>query len=236
MNKTQLTLACISLIAVSASAENATKGQVEKAAQKLAKEENYSWTTSTKEADGSSGRLGTIEGKTDKEKLVFLSFSPGGIPVEVYMKGEKGAAKALEGWQTFDEISETSGTAAAIVRYLRSYKTPAEQAAELAGKAKELKEKEGAISGDLNEDAIKELLLMGARRREGQEAPKTSDANGSVKFWVKDGVLNKYEIHIEGKVTSGDRVSEINRTLTVEIKDSGATKLEVPDDAKAKMS
>ena len=73
-----------------------------------------SWSTSTKEADGSPGRLSNIEGKSEKGGLTYLSFAVGGIPVEVYIKGTNGAAKATEGWMTLDEIAQTSGTAAAL--------------------------------------------------------------------------------------------------------------------------
>ena len=128
------------------------------------------------------------------------------------------------------------GTAAAVVRFLRSYQTPVTESASLAGKVNDLKEADGAISGELKEDAVKEMLLFGMRRREGQEAPKTTDAKGSVKFWIKDGALTKCEIKVQGKVTAGERESEINRTTTVEIKDVGTTKLEVPAEAKQKLS
>jgi len=216
-------------------ADSSPKEKITNATKQLGDQVNYSWTTSTKEADGSAGRLGPIEGKAEKGGVTFLGFSVGGLPVEVYMKGDKGTAKALEGWQTFDEIAQTGGTAAAVVRFLRSYQTPVTESASLAGKATDLKEADGAISGDLKEDAVKEMLLFGMRR-EGQEAPKTTDAKGSVKFWIKDGALTKCEIKVQGKVTAGERESEINRTTTVEIKDVGTTKLEVPADAKQKMS
>lgn len=212
------------------------KEEVTNAARQVGDKSNYSWTTSTKEADGSPGRLGPIEGKAEKGGVTWLSFAVGGLPVEVCMKGEKGAAKALEGWQTFDEIAQTGGTAAAVVRFLRSYQAPVAESSGLAGKVNELKEVDGALSGELKEDTIKEMLLFGARRREGQEPPKTADAKGSVKFWLKDGALTKYEINVQGKVTVGERESEINRTTTVEIKDVGTTKLEVPDEAKQKMT
>ena len=151
------------------------------------------------------------------------------------MKGDKGAAKALEGWQTFDEIAQTGGQAAAIVRFLKSYQAPVAQSATLAGNAKELKEVDGAISGELKEDAVKEMLISGARRREGQDAPKTTDPKGSVKFWIKDGALTKYEINVQGKIAVGDTEREINRTTTVEVKDVGTTKLDVPAEAKEKL-
>lgn len=217
-------------------ADSNSKEKVANATKQLGDKPNYSWTTSTKEADGSPGRLGAIEGKAEKGGVTCLSFSVGELPVEVCMKGEKGAAKALEGWQTFDEIAQTGGTAAAVVRFLRSYQAPEAESTGLAGKVTELKEADGAFSGELKEDAAKELLLIGARRREGQEPPKTTDAKGAVKFWIKDGALTKYEIKVQGKVTAGDRESDINRTTTVEIKDIGTTKIEVPAEAKQKMT
>ncbi|MEO7677704.1 MAG: hypothetical protein ABIV39_13165 [Verrucomicrobiota bacterium] len=217
-------------------AESGPKEALAKASKELANKTNYSWTATTKEADGSAGRLGNVEGKTEKSGLTFLGLSPGGIPVEVYMKGEKGVARALEGWQSFDEITKAGGTAAAIARFLKTYKTPAAQAIELANNVTELKEADGVISGELKAEAINELLLMGGRRREGQDAPKTTDTKGSVKFWIKDGALNKYEINVQGKITSSDRSLEIDRTTTIEINEIGSTKIEMPAEAKEKIS
>jgi len=231
-------IAVLGLIGLAAHGMSAAdfKQRVTHAAYQLGDKANYSWTTSTKEADGSPGRLGPIQGKAEKGGVTCLSFTVSEIPVEVCMKGDKGAAKALEGWQTFDEVAQPGGAPAAIVRYLRSYKAPVAEAISLAGKATELKEADGAITGDLKEEAVKEMLLLGSRRREGQEPPKTSDAKGSVKFWIKDGALTKFEIKVQGKVTAGENERDINRTTTVEIKDVGTTKIEVPEEAKQKLT
>ena len=103
-----LILGLIGMVAtVLPAADSSSKEKVTRAAKQLGDKTNYSWTTSTKEADGSPGRLGTIEGKAEKGGLTGLSFAVGSVPVEVFMQGEKGAAKALEGWQTFDEIAQT---------------------------------------------------------------------------------------------------------------------------------
>jgi hypothetical protein len=217
-------------------ADSSPQDKIISATKQLAGNSNYSWTMSSKEGDGSPGRAGPIAGKADKSGLTYLSFSIGAVPVEVYMKGPKGAAKAMEGWQTFDEIAQTSGTAAAVVRYLRSYKAPGVESAALSEKLKDVKEAEGTLSGELKEDAAKELLERGARRREGQEPPKIANPKGSVKFWVQNGALTKYEINIQGKVTTGDQESDVNRTTTVEIKDAGSTKLDLPGEAKQKLS
>jgi hypothetical protein len=57
-----------------------------------------------------------------------------------------------------------------------------------------------------------------------------------VKFWVKDGVLSKYEIKVKGTVSFNGNDRDIDRTTTVEIKDIGATKIQVPEGAQKKLS
>jgi hypothetical protein len=235
MNKALL-VGLIGLLAHTLSAaDSSPQDKLNAAAKQLGDKPNYSWTTTMKEGDGSPGRLGPIEGKTEKSGLTYLSFEVGGIPVEVYMNGQKGAVKAMEGWQTFDEIAQTSSIAAAVVHFLRSYKAPAVESAALGGKAKDVKEAEGVISGELNEEATKGFLEFGTRRREGQEPPKIENPKGSVKFWIKDGALTKYEFNVQGKVTAGERETDVNRTTTIDIKDAGTTKLALPDEAKQKM-
>ncbi len=77
-------------------ADSSPQAKITSATRQLGDTPNYSWTTTTKEGDGSSSRVGPIEGKADKAGLTYLSFAIGGIPVEVFMNGQKGAAKALE--------------------------------------------------------------------------------------------------------------------------------------------
>ena len=61
----------------------------------------------------------------------------------------------------------------------------------------------------------------------------TSGLKGSAKFWVTDGVLSKYENSIEGEAPGfNGQEMDMTRTTTVEIKDIGTTKVEVPAEAK----
>ena len=87
----------------------------------------------------------------------------------------------------------------------------------------------------MTEEGVKQLVARGPRRP-GAEPPEVSDAKGSVKFWVKEGVLSKYEYKVQGKMSFNGNDVEINRTTTVSIKDAGSTKVEVPDEAKKKLS
>ncbi len=214
-------------------AESGAKVQVIAAAKKLGDSANYSWTTTPNDESGSTGRnIGPIEGKTEKDGFTYMMLMPGGISVDVIIKGEKGAAKTLEGWQSFAEIEQAGGGGAAIARRIRKFKTPAVEAVDLVGAVKELKEADGAYAGELSEDKIKELILLAVRRREGQTPPDMKGIKGSAKFRLKEGALTKYEFNIQGKVTLGERELDINQTIAVEVKDVGATKIEIPDEAK----
>ena len=82
----------------------------------------------------------------------------------------------------------------------------------------------GLWSGDLTEEGAKSLLAF------SQTPPK--DAKGSVKFWVKDGTLVKYETHVTGKVDFGGNEQDTEVIRTIDLHDQGKTTVAVPDEAK----
>ena len=69
----------------------------------------------------------------------------------------------------------------------------------------------------------------------GGDALEVSDAKGSVKFWLKDGSLSKYEYTVQGTVTVNGDDHDVNLKNTVEIKDVGTTKVTVPEEAAKKL-
>jgi hypothetical protein len=239
-----LTLAIAGAIATSAYAAD-SKDDVIAAAKKLGAQ-SYSWTTTVKsEGAQGGGRFapGPIEGKADKDGVVCVTTKRGDNTTEAILKGEKGAVKTEEGWKTFEELRPAGGGGGGgqgqrnpgmfMAMMFRNFKAPADQAADLAAKVKEFKSQDGACVGDLTEDGAKALLVPQRRGgNQSQNAPEVSGAKGSAKFWTKDGVLCKYEIKVQGKVTRQNGEVEIDRTTTVEIKDVGTTKFEVPADAK----
>jgi hypothetical protein len=94
--------------------------------------------------------------------------------------------------------------------------------------------KEGDVySSDLTEEGAKKFLTFS---RQGSGGATASTAKGSVKFWIKDGALTKYEYKVKGTASFGGNDLDIDRTTTVEIKDVGTTKLNVPEEAKKKLS
>jgi hypothetical protein len=97
-----------------------------------------------------------------------------------------------------------------------------------------LKSADGAISGDLSEEAVTQRLSFGGGRG-GQTPPAPKNASGTVKFWVKDGAITKYQVHVKGTVAGRQGEMERDVTTTTDIKNVGTAKLEIPADAKKKL-
>jgi len=163
-----------------------------------------------------------------------LSISFNDNEMKAVLKGDKGAATMEGEWQSFSELANSEGPGRFMANRFRDFKAPAVQAAMLATKAKDLKKDGDVISGDLTEEGAKEMLSF--RGRGGGDGPTVSDAKGSVKFWVKDGALTKYEYKVKGKMSFNGNDIDQDRTTTVVIKDIGTTKVTVPDEAKKKIS
>ena len=235
-----LALATVGLFGVSLlGAADDAKADVKAAAKKLADQGNYSWAATSKMVGGTGGggggggRFGggATEGQT-ADGIVYLKSTFGDRTMHTAAKGEKVIVKGEEEWETPDADAQGPGRFAA--QRMRNFKAPAVEAADLADKAKSLQSKDGVTGGDLTEEAVKGLLSAG--RRPNADAPAPKDAKGSVKFWIKDGALTKYEYNVQGKVMGReDQEMSINRTTTIKIKDAGKTKLTLPEDAKKKL-
>ncbi|MDB6030710.1 MAG: hypothetical protein JWM16_1048 [Verrucomicrobiales bacterium] len=237
--KQSLVVGLMTLMAASLFAADAD--DVKAASKKLAGS-NYSWKMTTENAGGGGGgggrgRMGPTDGQIDKDGTILLKMTRGDTTMEAVLKGKKGAIKAEDSWTSLETAGEGDAQSPArfIARRLQSYKAPADEAQDLAGKVKELKKSDDTYSGDLTEAGVKELLTRFPRRG-GADAPSPTDAKGSAKFWVKDGVLSKYEYNVQGTMEFNNNEVKINRTTTVEIKDVGTTKVQVPEEAKKKLS
>jgi hypothetical protein len=223
-------------------ADSGAKDEVKSAAKKLAAKTNYSWRSTVESPDsGAAGtrfRIGPTDGKTEKDGFTILLMARGDNNVEAVLKGGKGALKGPNGWVGLAEAAEASAggqrnAGAFIARSLQSFKTPAAQVEDLVAKAKDLKKTDDSYAGDLTEDGVKELLTFGRR---GNNAPAPRNAAGTVKFWIKDGTITKYQFTVQGTISFNNNDINVDRTTTVEIKDVDSTKVDVPDEAKSKMS
>ena len=150
--------------------------------------------------------------------------SYGDNTTEIVMQGGKAAVTDSDGnWQSLTNLeNDSEGPSRFLVGMLRNFKAPAAQATNLVASVKELKQDGDAYSGDLTEAGAKAQFRFGS----------VTNPKGSVKFWLKDGLLSKYEYKVQGTVDFNGNEVDLDRDTTVEIKDVGATKVDVPDGAK----
>ena len=208
------------------------KDDVAGAAKSLAAKPNYSWHTTVAVPEDAPFHPGPTDGKTEKDGYTYVKLSFGDNTTEFVIKGDKAAVTNPDGaWQALSEMDSSEGPGRFVGMMIRNFKLPAAQATDIAGTVKEWKKDGDVYSGDLTEEGAKNLLLF----RRGSQAT-VSHPKASAKFWVKDGVLTKFEFKAQGSVSFNGNDMDVDRTTTVEIKDVGATKVNIPEDAKKKMS
>jgi hypothetical protein len=234
----------------------ADKDDVSAAIAKLAAADNYSWKTTTTNipapgADANGGGMrrggrgfgaGPTEGKAQKDGLMYVSMPGRGGVTEGYVKGTKGAIKAGDdgSWTSIAEATADDGgggfnIAAMTARRVQGTKSPADAAKDLLSKTKSVAKTGDFYTAELTEDGAKSLVTggFGGFRGGGDgQGPDITGAKGSVKFWVKDGMLSKYETDVQGSIDFGGNTRDMHPVTTIEVKEVGTTKIEVPADAK----
>jgi hypothetical protein len=206
-------------------ADSNPKDEVKAAATKLAEKPNYSWKTTVVVPESAQFKPGPTEGKVEKDGFMHVSLTFGNNPRHVVKKGEKVVLTNRDGdWQLLSEI-DSEGPGRFLRGMAQNAKAPADQARELADAAKELKKEGETIAGDLTDEGAKAQFRFG----------NVTGAKGSVKFWVKDGILTKYEFKTQGKAEFNGNEVDVDRASTVEIKDVGTTQVNIPEGAKKKL-
>jgi len=225
-------------------ADSSPKDDVTAAAKKLA-DTSYSWKLTQDFGANSPFQPGPTEGKVDKDGVIEVTSSFGDNTSVGYVKGKKVAAKTDDGWKSSEDYPEAGGGGGgggfdmgrfAVMR-LQNLKAPSAELQDLVSKTTELKKDGDVISGDLTKEGAESLLTFGfGRGRGGPNRPAPKDAKGTLKIWLKDGAVVKYETKASGKTTNrdGDEM-QTERTNTTEIKNVGATKIDLPDEAKKKL-
>jgi hypothetical protein len=223
--KKNILIGALALLAGSLfAADSSPKADVIAAAQKLAVTASYSWKQTVVVPESAQFKPGPTEGKTEKGGATYLKMSYGDNTTEIVMQGGKAAVTDSEGnWQSLTNLeNDSEGPSRFLVGMLRNFKAPAAQATNLVTSVKELKQDGDAYSGDLTETGAKAQFRFGS----------VTNPKGSVKFWLKDGLLSKYEYKVQGTVDFNGNEVDLDRDTTVEISDVGATKVDVPDGAK----
>jgi hypothetical protein len=212
-------------------ADTNTTSQVGGALAKLKSATNYSWTAVTK-IPNLPFEPGPVQGRAQKGGYAMVTQQFNDNTLEAVFKGDKAAVKNEGEWQNLDDAE---GMPAMMGGWLTASGTAADEAGKLLKNVPDLKAGDGGeLDGDFTPEGATELLTYHPR---GGEPTHPKNAKGSVKFWLKDGALTKFESHLTGKVAFGPDQDEqdFEITRTVEIKDVGTTKLEVPADALKKL-
>jgi hypothetical protein len=217
-------------------ADSSPKDDVTAAAKKLA-DTSYSWKVTQDFGPNSQFTPGPVEGKADKDTIWLSSSFQDNTSIGV-AKGKKVVVKTDEGWKTAEELGDGNGgfdMNAFMARRMQNLKAPAAEIEDLVSKSGELKKDGDVISGDLTKEGAGSLLNFFGRRR-GANQPEPKDAKGTLKIWLKDGAIVKYETKVSGTMPGRDG-EDVKREQnnTTEIKDVGTTKIDLPDDAKKKL-
>jgi hypothetical protein len=226
--KTHVLFSAMSLMVGSLiAADSSPKDDIIAATKKLGGQANYSWKTTVVVPESAQFKPGPTEGQTEKDGFTHLTLTFGDNTTQAVLKDDKAAVTNPEGgWQSLADLDNAEGPGRFLGRMIRNFKAPATQAAELATATKELKKDGDLYSGELTEDGAKAQFRFGT----------VSNPKGSVKFWVKDGALTKFEFKVTGKVDFNGNEFDVDRTSTIEVKEVGTTKVIVPEEAKKKLS
>ncbi len=221
-------LAATSLTALAAE----PKADVAAAAAKLNDKSSYAW-TATSEIEGGQWTPAPVNGKTEKGGFTHIATKMQDNDIEVAMKGEKVAVKTPDGWKSAAELEGNSEGRPNFARFFANQRTAASEVTNFLAKAKEVKSADGKFTVEFTPEGAADLASFRGRRQ-GAPAPKNASASAIV--WVKDGVIAKYELKTKSTITTQDGEDRtMARTTTVEIKDVGTAKVEVPAEAKSKL-
>ena len=243
----KLLLPCLAAAFATTIAQAAPADDIKAAAQKLADAPNYAWTRTTEIANSQFPSM-PIEGMTEKGGYTVTTMRFNENSFQTVRKGEQSVSQDREGnWLTSEErraqFANAGGGGGTAGRGSgrggfgfggSSQQNPAEEIKTLLDQAKNFKTADGAIVGELSAEAVAQRLTFGGRGR-GGDAPAPKNASGTLKVWLKDGAVAKYQTNVKGVVPGRDGETERNSTTTVEIKNVGGTKVTVPDAAKKKL-
>lgn len=213
------------------------------AVEKLAKGSNYTWTTTFTFPDAPI-HPGPLNGQIDTNGFLLVSQNIGRGDFEAVIKDGIGVLKLPVGWLGAQEIVDGNpagavGPAFLMSRVLFNVRRPDIQTAELLKMgASFTKDDQGVIIEQLGEKDVVTLIRNGVTGRPNPQPPPLKAAKGSVKYWLNDGLIGKYEINLQAQMlpSAHERAVDFKPTTTVEITNVGITKVVVPDAAREKIA
>ncbi|MGN6367305.1 MAG: hypothetical protein ACTHN5_03500 [Phycisphaerae bacterium] len=233
------TLAVLAVTSLSAFGD--AKEDLTAAINKTADAANYSWTTNVEGGFGG----GQTQGKAEKDGYVWAELPGRDAPTEMVKKGKTTVVKTEDGWKTTEELTAAAGDNGGgrnpqrfLAMMAANFQPPLQQAQEAVKGLENVKAEGDGFTANLSEEAAKQMLTFRRGRRGGNggnAGPQVSNAKVEVHAWTKDGMISKVQYHATGTFSFNGNDRDIDRTTTVEIKDVGTTKVEVPAEAKKKL-
>jgi len=213
-------------------ADSGLTNSVTDAIAKLKGQAHYRW-TATVVLPGMEFTPRPMQGQAEKDGYALVSQEMNDNTLQAVFKGDQTAIKVGDQWQ---QLSEAEGVGARVGWFLARTRTAAYEAEKLLAQVKALKAGDGGLlSGDLTDAGAKEMLYMGPRRPNAEQAPPAlKNVKASVKFWLKDGALAKFESQVKGTVAFGadQEEREVEVIRTVVIQNAGDTPIAIPAEAK----
>jgi hypothetical protein len=205
--------------------------QVTDAAAKLSDASSCSWRAVTNDIVTNTQQA--QDGKTDQSGYTLLKMDVGGSLVRIMFKGRVGALNTGDGWRSADDLADQRRVARVLSSTIRGFKSPVLIAKQMAAKIKDLKPDEDALAGEVSgKDATDLLTALSSGRGRSQMA----NAKATVRFWIHDGVLSRYEVRATGTMTGRNGAeTPFDQKFTVDFSDVGNTAVEVPDEVKKKL-
>lgn len=216
------------------------KGDVERALQKLAASENFSWVAMTiEELEGKDPKLAdSVEGRSIPGGWSRLSRPKTKKTTDAFLKGERLALMTPQGWKAVD-VKELAPGAAKPPKEVRPAqdllhaKSPLLEAKFLLGRLTELERREnGLYSGRVAPLNIP--ILLEHATAAGHKIPGFDEPQMRVNFRITEGVLESYELVVSGRNTKAKKGQIVQSliSMAVDFSDVGTTTLEVPEEAR----
>lgn len=230
-------LAVLVLAGWTGPARGDAKDDLDRAIQKLADSQNFSWVAITIEESTAKRpeEAETFEGKWARSGWRMVSKPDSKAFEDAWMKDDRIAFFTPEGWKAIDldavEPGKKPDKSVRLAREFNQVKDPLVQARVLAGRGQSLvRHENGLISGQV--PAMDAALVLEHALTTGTRVPE--GASFRVNFRIRDGFLSSFELVVTYRSFRGKDRVEVENTLAmaVDISDVGTTSIEVPEEAR----
>lgn len=208
--------------------DEASTKKLTMAIEQLDQQTSYRWTTESVVPEDVRFRSGPDAGVKLRGGVTHVTRYFGPRSMQVVIEDDKAAVTSRDGrWETVSLSDQGYGSGSFAASIVWDTQTPVAEANELVSALTSLDKDGDVLIGTLTADAAVAHLAM----RRGNDSVR--DAMGTVRFSINDGLLTNYVLRVEGTLVDDDQPRKTWRQITMEVKDVGTAKLELPNGATA---